>query len=419
MKPRLFCEFPAGLAAVSLRLQGGAHCRPPISRMGNKAGYSKVILGVLGLHSGQGASAYWWAEADQDVAALLRIYPDPDALLEVARIIRGWAGEEPRALWERLRAERRERGSRSDPGGVAGWIIGGAWSFRRCEPDSGFNPGVESGEAWNAGAETIAARAAHLAEYAMIASSNRLICVGGPDLMNTGDGGTRFGGEFSTPPEQVAAGMERVAGWAVIRAWSVKADESYFRGPDGMSSGQHERGALTLDGLQGRAARLSARGWPPVCVSPSIPTAAEVAAAIGTPGDLEGCIVYSDPPYIGTTPYTHNLSRAAVVAMARDFAAMGATVAISEQVALADLTSDGWHAVEITGGRVGQSREFSKQKTEMITMNREPDFKIAQQEGMFGEPPPAPKRVKGRGVAAPTRVQAVAVEQVGLFGGGR
>ena len=103
-RPRLFCEFPAGLAAVSLRLQGGAHRRPPISRMGNKAGFSQTILGVLGLHSGQGAGAYWWAEADPDVAALLRIYPDPDALREVARIIRGWAGEEPRALWERLRA---------------------------------------------------------------------------------------------------------------------------------------------------------------------------------------------------------------------------------------------------------------------------------------------------------------------------
>ena len=81
MRPRLFCEFPAGLASVSLRLQGGAHCRPPISRMGNKQGYAKLILGTLGLHSGQGAGGYWWAEADADVAALLRIYPDPAAFV--------------------------------------------------------------------------------------------------------------------------------------------------------------------------------------------------------------------------------------------------------------------------------------------------------------------------------------------------
>ena len=57
--------------------------------MGNKQGYAKLILATLGLHSGQGAGGYWWAEADRDVAALLRLYPDPEALLEVARITSG------------------------------------------------------------------------------------------------------------------------------------------------------------------------------------------------------------------------------------------------------------------------------------------------------------------------------------------
>ena len=42
-----------------------------------------------------------------DVAALLRCYPDAAMLQRVAEIIRGWADEEPRALWERLRAESR------------------------------------------------------------------------------------------------------------------------------------------------------------------------------------------------------------------------------------------------------------------------------------------------------------------------
>ena len=381
-RPRLFCELPAGLAAVSLRLQGGAHCRPPISRMGNKAGYSKIILGVLGLHSGQGAGAYWWAEADQDVAALLRIYPDPDALLEVARIIRGWADEEPRALWERLRAERTERGSRSDPGGVAEWMTDSAWSNlgRYVGPD---RPSSVHPPGWTASitASGLSDRAARLAEYAMIASSNRLICVSGPDLLNTGDGGTRFGGEFATAPEAVAEGMERVAGWLVGGAWSyVQGDDRgphrwAFVGPAGNHRGDAEQ-------LSDRAANLSARGWPPVRVSPSIPTAAEVSAAIGTPGDLEGCIVYSDPPYINTTGYGHNLSRAAVVAMARDFSAMGATVAISEQTPIAEL--DGWESVEISDGRVGQKRTFSAQKREYLTMNRTPGFKIAKQSNLFG-----------------------------------
>ena len=123
-------------------------------------------------------------------------------------------------------------------------------------------------------------------------------------------------------------------------------------------------------------------GWPPVRVSLAIPTATEVSAAIGTPGDLDGCIVYSDPPYINTTGYGHDLSRAAVVEMARDFAAMGATVAISEQTPIAEL--DGWESVEISEGRVGQKRTFSAQKREWITMNRTPGFTIAKQSNLFG-----------------------------------
>ena len=289
-RPRLFCEFPAGLAAVSLRLQGGAHCRPPISRCGNKAGFSQTILGVLGLHSGQGAGAYWWAEADPDVAALLRIYPDPDALREVARIIRGWAGEEPRALWERLRAERRARGA--------------------------------------------------------------------------------------------AAGT---AEWCVLRAWSVKSDESFYRGPNNTSGGVHDRGALTISGLADRADRLANSAISaPVRVSPRIPTAAEVATAIGTPGDLEGCIIYMDPPYAGTTGYTADLSREEVVAHARDFASLGATVAISEAEAIPELVRSGWYSVEITGGRAGQKRTFSKQQREIITMNKQPQYTVPTQSSLFG-----------------------------------
>jgi hypothetical protein len=380
MKPRLFCEFPAGLAAVSLRLQGGAHCRPPISRMGNKAGYSKVILGVLGLHSGQGAGAYWWAEADQDVAALLRIYPDPDALLEVARIIRGWAGEEPRALWERLRAERRERGSRSDPGGVAEYAFLHQGSFQYKGPEAGIGrpEGMEAHGTHGAVrpvASILGDAFPRIAEYAMIAASNRLICVGG----------TRHGGEFATAPEAVAEGMERVAGWVAEAALSAKGmpDEGY--------NGEHERflkgerfAGPNVNNQADHAARLADRGWPPVCVSPRIPTATEVSAAIGTPGDLEGCIVYIDGPYENTTGYGHELPRDEQVKIALDFAGAGATVALSEAEPIPALTGAGWYATEITDGRVGQKRTFSKQKREFVTMNHVPQFEISEQVGLFG-----------------------------------
>ena len=101
----MFVELCAGLAAVSLMLQGGRHARPPVSRMGNKAGYALAILRVMGLRPGQGADRYLWCEPDDGCRALLHAYTDRAMMQEAARIIRSWADEEPRALWERLRAE--------------------------------------------------------------------------------------------------------------------------------------------------------------------------------------------------------------------------------------------------------------------------------------------------------------------------
>ena len=334
MKPRAFCEFPAGLAAVSLRLHGGPHCRPPISRMGNKAGYAEVILAAMGLRSGEGAGAYLWAEADPDVRALLRAYPDAEMLRKIAEVIRGWADEEPRALWERLRAERKARGPTEGP---------------------------ECGR---------------LAAYAQIVASNRLIHVAGPELTNTGVGGTTFGGpDFATPAADVAAGFERVAGWVVSSTWSYEQGNvaTGYCGPGDRRQDTTATATAT--------SRLAERGrWPPVAVLPAIPTAAEVATWLGTPGDLDGVVTYMDPPYVGTTGYGAVLTREEVIAHARDFDALGAVVCISE----AEPVIDGWHATEITGGRKGQKRTFSKQQREWLTMNRAPAATVAVQVGMFG-----------------------------------
>lgn len=399
-RPRLFAELPAGLAAVSLRLHGGPHCRPPISRMGNKAGYAGAILGALNLRSGQGADAYLWAEADPDVAALLRCYPDAAMLLRIAEIIRSWADEEPRALWDRLRAERKARGVEPGPNPadiMAGWVLTGAWSMRRGEPDSGYTEsrtdtgiGVGHGD----GAVAVAGKCHVLAAYATIASSNRLINVAGPDLMNTGKGGTTFGGaEFATPAGGVAGGFERVAGWVVGGAWSFRPGEPN----SGFGKAAYQRewrthagevGNTPADTVDKIAARFpTASRWPPVIVLPRIPAAEDVAKWLGTPGDLEGCVCYMDPPYLGTTGYAANLTRAEVVSVAVEYAAMGAIVAVSEAVALPELLALGWHATEITAGRVGQKRTFSKQKQEFLTMNREPSHRVVSQPGLFGVSP--------------------------------
>jgi hypothetical protein len=326
-RPRLFIEAPAGLAAVSLRLHGGPNCRPPISRMGSKAGYAEVILAALGLRSGQGADAYLWAEADLDVAALLRCYPDADMLRRVAEIIRGWAGEEPRALWERLRAERKARGPRGDAD-VARWAA------------------LQGGTATDHGGK--------------------------------GRTAAGLGERFEGMAREVGATLFLQHG-----SFSGKGMEYGIGRPEGADrAGNMEGLRPSLDIVHDAVVRM-ANGWPPVAVLTRIPEPAEVAAMLGTPGDLSGVVVYMDPPYVGTTGYAHDLPRAEVLRLARAYAAMGATVAISEAEPLFELDGPEWRVVEITGGRKGQKRTFSKQRAEFVTMNREPAHRVATQSALF------------------------------------
>lgn len=373
---RLFAELPAGLASVSLRLHGGPHCRPPISRQGSKQGYAEVILGALGLRSGQGAGAYLWAEADPDVAALLRCYPDAAMLRRVAEIIRGWADEEPRALWERLRAERKARGPRGDAEGTAGWIAvaagsqNGVWG---CGPRSfenyGHNP--KTGEYFPGDPIQPSADACHtLANYA---AETTLL-----HRWSFSEKGPRFGyggpgcevrtdkAEWTTADRDKALGCDVTAERFEAMAGEVAALTVEHAGTH--PGGGGFRGGHKLwpnaDGFYPMRGELADRvdtiergsRWPPVLVLPTIPTAAEVAAWLGTPGDLEDVVVYSDPPYLGTTGYQSDIPRADVIATALDFAALGALVCVSEAEPLADLTGRGWHATETAPPVRGQVR---------------------------------------------------------------
>jgi hypothetical protein len=100
----LFVELCAGTAAVSLRL-AQPKARPPVSRMGAKTGYADAILYHLHLQPGQGAESYLWCDPDPGVRLMLEAYRDPALAREAADVIRSWADEDPRALWDRLRAE--------------------------------------------------------------------------------------------------------------------------------------------------------------------------------------------------------------------------------------------------------------------------------------------------------------------------
>ena len=127
MSVPLFVELCAGTAALSVRLQGGKHARPPVSRMGAKTGYADCILRIMGLRPGQGAAHYLWCEPDAGVQLLLEAYRDHELALAAADIIRGWADEEPRALWERLKAEGPMK--HIEPCEVARWCTLQRWMY--------------------------------------------------------------------------------------------------------------------------------------------------------------------------------------------------------------------------------------------------------------------------------------------------
>jgi hypothetical protein len=98
--PRLFIEPFCGSAAVSLVLAGGVNARAPISYMGSKRGYARVILGILGLRPGAGADTIWLNDAGP-WGAVWATLTQPGGAAAVAEILMSWKDEDPRALWDR------------------------------------------------------------------------------------------------------------------------------------------------------------------------------------------------------------------------------------------------------------------------------------------------------------------------------
>ena len=133
----IFVELCAGTAALSLRLEH-PRARPPVSRMGAKTGYADVILRCMGLRPGQGADRYLWCEPDAGVRLLLHAYRDRELATAAADIIRGWQDEDPRALWERLRAEGPPVCPPVDAREVARWVQRAVWSYEQGNVRTGF-----------------------------------------------------------------------------------------------------------------------------------------------------------------------------------------------------------------------------------------------------------------------------------------
>ena len=105
------------------------------------------------------------------------------------------------------------------------------------------------------------------------------------------------------------------------------------------------------------------------------PTAGDVAAWLGTPGDLRDVVVLLDPPYDRTQGYeAGDLPRSEVLALADRWTAADATVAICEHDPI-----PGWRSVDLTAARVGPARTATKRTDEWLSVRGvEPRRPVAQ-----------------------------------------
>ena len=422
----LFVELCAGTAALSLRLhKDGA--KPPVSRMGAKTGYADRILTLLGLVPGQGADAYLWCEPDPGVRLLLEAYRDAGLARAAAAIIRSWAAEDPRQLWERLRAEGPPK--LPEVGDVTACAVA-RWAFVQRVTGRGVQWGVTldlngSGggdprtgqrfpfslakntipiDAYEVSPATITSDAREVdprevARWSTVQAGSILGDYGhGPTFFerygHNPKTGERYPGNpaisITAPaldaldtidgalihPDAREVDPREVARWTLGEAWQ---NGGRYMGPDRPSARREVEPnrtlAITAEGLARRAAGLPAIDG--ALIRPD-------ARDIDPPALPPGTVAYLDGPYENTTQYANLLPRAEQVAIARRWAAAGAVVAISEAEAIPELVAEGWFAVEITGQRFGAARTFSKQKREFLTMNREPVEAVGPLFDLFG-----------------------------------
>lgn len=324
-RPRLFVEPFCGSAAVSLALVGGRNLKPPIAYMGSKRGYSSTILAAMGLRSGLGTDALILNDAGPWglVWACLMAPGGADA---VATTIRGWADEDPAALFARLKAEAPKdfigTGEIED---VARWMMLGVWSYRQGDPTT---------------------------------------CGNGTLPQDTGG--------ITRRSTAVAVAVAVVARWLVLAGLAYRLgfpESGYATMSKSRTIDQRDvsRDVTKISGIHCRSVAVHHAD----------------AASIPIPADASGAVVYLDPPYVGTTAYQADCPRADVLALARRWSDAGAVVAVSEACPLADDLGSGWDAIKLNSERRGQSRTFSKQQAEWLTLNRPPMYRPAIQQAMF------------------------------------
>jgi 16S rRNA G966 N2-methylase RsmD len=146
-------ELCAGSAAISLRWLR-AKARPPLGYQGGKQGYADAILDALGMNPGDGVGNDIilcepgpWGDAWEH-------WRTAGGRADTCARLEAWAGEDPRELWQRLRAAPvpRDLGER-----VATWAVLSFWKFGNkavCVKNgrwlASFNPAAACREEYNA-----------------------------------------------------------------------------------------------------------------------------------------------------------------------------------------------------------------------------------------------------------------------------
>ncbi|MGA0848325.1 MAG: hypothetical protein ACO3RX_00090 [Chthoniobacterales bacterium] len=377
--------------------------------MGAKTGYADAILSRLGLQPGQGARRYLWCEPDAGCRLLLEAYRSRELAQAAAAIIRGWSEEDPRSLWERLKAEGPVKAP--EPREVARWGFLSQAAYRRGMPKSGYDDEVGRGR--NHPATVVSPALNSLPELpgcivpdATEVDPRELArwVYGTATSYDTASTWTGFvhpesGGRYGASRQAQASRLEglpelrselereaeavdprEVARWLRIVTSNrlINLDPETWRntGIGGSTFGGSE---FCTDA----ASLAEAASAVPELRQAMIAAGAEAVSPSRLPA---GSVVYLDPPYYQTTGYAHDIPRpdgapfAWVEGLARAWSEAGALVAVSEAVPMPGLVAEGWHVVDLTHDRRGQRRTFSRQQTEVLTLNRTP----AGQLGLFG-----------------------------------
>ena len=395
-RPALWVELCCGSAAVSLRLIGGASARPPVAYMGGKRAYGRGILNIMGLQSGQGSDAVVLVEAGP-WAKVWAALVDPATCHRVADVLRGWKDEDPKALWDRLKA---------DPIPLESAEFTAAWTYLQAVEFSGKPVGVNGGifnvsaqktdrpadgsDRWISsvlGPGDVAQRVDAIEHASWPRSTSeewsrwvaRWLWLNGRSFGSKGEEfGFDGGNGWNIDQRMMAERVERMSHlqWPAvdpehIARWVFQQGASYGGFFGAGHCGFNYRSQHDVSALASDAVSMSEAKWSAVAV-----IQADVFE-IHPPDPLpDPTFVYLDPPYHDVTGYQFTLSRERVLEVAQRWSDAGAVVCVSEDE---PLPIPGWHHVDISECFTGMGRTFSRSRSEWVTINRDPAWTPAYQ----------------------------------------